>query len=222
MTSRYVQLDLMTWNDVPHPATVFESEKETALRDSICKEWRECTHGATCMNDEINVDCVYYKDEPYKLPESAKPQIDFKTLINTGYSRDEAKVLAAGYMLVRYTREEKLIEVSAAIATDGWKEFEPFLTYAAAERKLKEMIDSGRINTGHDGKIIMTGWNRPGGLINDGFEFYRCYGMNAYDQGCCIKQGSKNWSNWGKYADQAELITAWDGLMNDDLKALEG
>jgi hypothetical protein len=68
----------------------------------------------------------------------------------------------------------------------------------------------------------MSGWNQPGGLLKSGFEFYRCYGFHDYDSSFCIKQGSKNWSNWGKYSSREELKKAWDKLMNEDPKALEG
>lgn len=138
------------------------------------------------------------------------------------FRRDEAKLLDAGFRLVRYRRYDKTIELSEADPCNGWLLLDPFPTYAAAERKLKEFKDKGNIETGTDGKIIMSGWNQPGGLLKAGFEFYRCYGFHDYDSSFCIKQGSKNWSNWGKYSSREELKKAWDTLMNEDPKALEG
>jgi hypothetical protein len=137
------------------------------------------------------------------------------------FSRDQLKLLAAGFQLVRYTRDEKKIEQSEADPVNGWCTHEPFSTYAAAERKLKKCKNSGDIETDLAGKIVMSGWNRPGGLIKQGFEFYRCYGLHSYDTSFCIKVGSKNWSNLAKYPDAAALRIAWDELMKDP-KALEG
>lgn len=179
--------------------------------DSCCAHCKnECNAGQRCTWPSADVSTQ---------PEKA--ETGWRNIMTFGFSRDQAKVLAAGFMLVRYTREEKLVEVSAPLMEEGWKQFEPFPTYAAAERKLKEMIESGRVNTDNTGKIIMTGWNQPG-VRKEGFEFYRCYGLYEYHTSCCIKQGSTNWSNWGKYKDREELKEAWDKLMNEDPKALEG
>ena len=139
-----------------------------------------------------------------------------------GFSRDQMKLMDAGFSIVKYIREEKKILQNCSTPELGWFLVGVYPTYAAAERKLKEMKDGGCIETDLDGTIIMSGWNQPGGLLKAGFEFYRCYGLREYDANCCIKQGSKNWSNWGKYKDQAELREAWDKLMNEDMKALEG
>lgn len=138
------------------------------------------------------------------------------------FSRDEIKVLSEGFNLVRYCRFDKTIEMSEADPCNGWLLLDPFPTYAAAERKLKEKKDRGDIETGTDGKIIMTGWNQPNGLSKAGFEFYRRYDINQYTPTGSIKQGSKNWSNWGKYDNQEELQAAWDTLMETDMKALRG
>jgi hypothetical protein len=208
--SDLIQYSLFDQVEEPSAAeTVGISEKEQGMRDKICKEWRICPYGETCMDDTINLDCICFKDEPDKLPLGA-------------FSKCQMKVLSAGFPLVRYTRNEKKIEITEADPVNGWAVLEPFPTFAAAERKLRELKDKGHIETGVDGKIIMSGWNQPGGLLKAGFEFYRCYGLNQYDQGCCIKHGSKNWSNWGKYGCREELKKAWDDLMINDPKALEG
>lgn len=138
------------------------------------------------------------------------------------YSRDERKVVAAGFGLVRYNRDLKTVQITNDDPATGWGPAVPFNTYAAAERTLKATIEQGCIETGLDGKIVMSGWNRPGRLMEAGFEFYRCYGLRNYDTGSCIKVGSKNWSNLAKYGSREELQQAWDKLMSDDPKALEG
>lgn len=186
----------------------FNQEKQAKKNDSICKEWRSCIWSPACMTPENDETGICYRDEP-------------QLLSLTAFSRDEIKVVAAGFPLVKYFREDKKLQISEADPANGWTVLEPFSTYAAAERKLKELKASGHIETGLDGKIIMSGWNQPGGLLEAGFEFYRCYGFNTYDQGCCIKQGSKNWSHWAKYPGPEDLKVAWNKLMQDP-KALEG
>lgn len=200
MAKDFVQMDLLEWQD---------TSQETSRRTDICFAWEACMHRDICFTPENEEAGICFIDEPDQLPRGI-------------FSRCELKVLAAGFSLVRYTREEKKIELSEADPINGWAALEPFPTFAAAERKLKELKDKGDIETGIDGKIIMTVWNRPGGLIKAGFEFYRVYGFHAYDTGHCIKVGSKNWSNLAKYKDRPELRIAWDKLMNEDPKALEG
>lgn len=235
MASDFVQLDLLSWTPVaidPMSAvrgvswidTAYYPIRKALMNDSICKTWRTCPHGTVCMDDTINTDCVCYQDEPHLLPviHRSHPDPAINRLMTYGFSRDEAKVLHGGFHLVRYTRDEKKLELSEADHCNGWLALEPFPTYAAAERKLKELKTAGNIETDLKGKIIMTGWNQPGGLLKAGFEFYRVYGLRAYEENFCIKQGSKNWSNWKKCATREELQAAWNELMNNDLKALEG
>lgn len=189
---------------------------------SLAELCRRCKTAHTHCSDC----CAHCKDtcnagQRCRWPEVVAPEVDEQS--ERIFSRDQLKLLDVGFSLVRCTREEKRIDlVTSAQQERGWCSIGPFPTYAAAERKLKELKDQGCIETDRNGKIIMTGWNRPGGLLKEGFEFYRCYGLHEYDQGCCIKQGSKNWSNWGKYKDPAELEKAWSELMNGDSKALEG
>jgi hypothetical protein len=248
MARDFVQLDLLEWNEQPKANELtFEAvdqiledhnkQKETSRRTDICFDWQACMHRDICFTPDNEEAGICFIDEPDKLPRGA-------------FSRCEMKVLAAGFSLVRYAREEKKIELSevSTISTEqlsegfcdecgvypcccwddglspvtSWTALEQFPTYAAAERKLKELKENGCIETGVDGKIIMTGWNQPGGLLKAGFEFYRVYGFHTYDTGHCIKVGSKNWSNLAKYSTRAELRTVWDKLMNEDPKALEG
>lgn len=188
-----------------------EEWEENERREAICKTWKECEHKEICFTPQNEEDGICFFDEPHRIPVEHRPI----------FSRDQLKVLASGFNLVRYTRDEKKIEMSEADPCNGWLLLEPFPTFAAAERKLKELKERGDIETGIDGKIIMSGWNQPGGLLKAGFEFYRCCGLHSYDTSFCIKVGSKNWSNLAKYPDAAALRTAWSELMNNS-KALEG
>lgn len=220
MAKDFVQMDLFNWPNsfeqlaADYKDVVFEpcpqrKDIENARRSGICPDWQACMHRDICFTPENEQDGICFIDEPDKLPRGE-------------FSRCELKVLAAGFHLVRYTREEKKLELSEADICNGWTALEPFPTYVAAERKLKELKSQGHIETGLDGKIIMSGWNQPGGLSKAGFEFYRVYGFHTYDTGHCIKVGSKNWSNLAKYKDRAELRAAWSRLMTEDPKALEG
>lgn len=161
--------------------------------------------------------CVFPADQaqaaaPAPLPDN----------ISDVFSRDERKVLAAGFALVRYTRDAKLIQLSEADLCNGWCSLDPFKTYAEAERKLKELKSRGHIETDSRGKIVMSGWNQPGGLLKAGFEFYRSYWFRDEEkETCSIKVGSRNWSNLAKFGSRAELEAAWTKLMEDP-KALEG
>lgn len=181
---------------------------EICRRDEICKEWRWCRWGAACMSENNDQEAFAYCENPRKAPLSA-------------LSRDELKVIAAGFPLVKYFREEKIIRVSEAELANGWCELPPFATYAQAERKLKALKAEGHIESNLDGTIVMSGWNQPSGLKQAGFEFYRMYGHETYHTSQCIKLGSKNWSNWQKFTDREETLQAWYQLMQDP-KALEG
>ena len=203
-----------------YPTCVFPADQaEAAARDKICPEWRTCKHGEICMDDSINLECVCYLDEPDKLPGAPSPLPEG---ISDGFSRDQRKVLAAGFALVRYTRDAKLIQVSEADICNGWCSLDPFKTYAEAERKLKELKNRGHIETDSRGKIVMSGWHQSAGIKASGFEFYRSYWFNDGEkETCSIKVGSRNWSNLAKFDSRAELEAAWTKLM-DDPKALEG
>lgn len=140
------------------------------------------------------------------------------------FSRDELKVLAAGFQLAEYSREEKMVWHSVFDLDNDYKLWTvagTYPTYAAAERKLKELKASGCIETGLDGKISMSDWFKNG-LRDAGFEFYRVYGLRNHDQeGFSIRAGSKNWSICQRATSKEELQTAWDQLMLTE-KALEG
>ncbi|NTW87802.1 MAG: hypothetical protein HGB26_01460 [Desulfobulbaceae bacterium] len=191
------------------PVTTAHVAGEETCRDEICKEWLTCRWGDACMDDhQINLECCCFKDEPHRIPLDA-------------LSRDERKVASAGLPLVKYFREQKTIWVSCAELANGWEKLPEFATYAQAERKLKALKEQGHIESDRDGKIVMSGWMIANALRANGFEFYRCYGLEDYQTGCCIKIGSKNWSNLAKYDTPEELRAAWDDLMNQP-SALEG
>ena len=146
----------------------------------------------------------------------------YQALRDICYSLDHAKVLAEGYRLIIYHREDKKLEMTAVNPLDGWIIKDGYATYAATERALKEILSAPEwIAAGKNGTI--GGSSSAGGEIRQaGFEFYRIYGLHDYDSSFCIKQGSKNWSNWGKYSSREELQAAWDTLMATDMKALRG
>ena len=190
---------------------VTAEEVPAAVRDSICAEWRSCIWAEACMTPANDDTGICYKDEPEQLP-------------LTSFSRDELKVLQAGFFLVKYFREEKILRIADGPNDQGWKVLEPFKTYAAAERELNGYKAAGYVESDRQGKIIMTGWHQPQGLREEGFEFYRAYGLrdNSYQgEPCCIKIGSRNWSNLAKYPDKTAIRSAWEELMKDP-KALEG
>lgn len=185
--------------------TDLEAE-EVARRDSICKEWRDCRWGEACMSLANDAEGIAYCQDASAVPLSE-------------LSRDERKVRNAGFLLVKYFRDKKILRVSEADPASGWAELGPFVTYAQAERMLKSYKERGLIEASPDGTITMSGNTSP--LFAAGFEFYRCYGHRAHDASCCIKAGSRNWSNWNKYPDSETLLKAWSELMQDP-KALEG
>lgn len=162
--------------------------------------------------------------EPWpKLKDWAYGIRSISDLMNKGgYSRDQAKVLRAGFQLVKYTRESKQIEFTGTDPLDGWSLLDGFPTYAAVERKLKEMLDQSEyVATGDDGTIGGS-TNMSGKLRKAGFDFYRVYGLREYENDFRIKQASKNWATFKKCDSAEQLQAAWDDLMETDMKALKG
>lgn len=158
-----------------------------------------------------------------KLKEWAYGVRSMSDLMNKGgYSRDQAKVLRAGFCLAKYTRELKQIEFTCTDPLDGWAVLDGFPTYAAVERKLKEILDQPEyVATGDDGTIGGS-TNLNGKLQKAGFEFYRVYGLHEYHTDFRIKMGSKNWATFKKCDSKEQLLSAWDKLMETDMKALKG
>lgn len=143
-----------------------------------------------------------------------------RALTKKGFSRDEIKVLRAGFSLVKYIRDEKKVLKSCADPMLGWFLMGISPTYAAAERRLKDLItDPKCIQTTEDGTIDMTGGSKR--LYDAGFDFYRHEGIMTGHGSPRIKQASKNWGNWQKFASEKEVKAAWAELMKNE-KALEG
>lgn len=137
------------------------------------------------------------------------------------FSRDEAKLIAAGFVLVKYDREAKSIQQTYIEGGKGWAPSITFSTYAAAERTLKEALKQENVvEVTLDGHANYSSCGRK--LFTAGFDFYRTEGIiPGHGDIPRIKQGSKNWGTWGKYEQPFELKNAWDELMKDP-KALHG
>jgi len=155
------------------------------------------------------------------VPETQPALIETVTSAADLYTRDETKLLTAGFILVRYDREAKTVQRTSANSAAGWAPAVLFNTYAAAEKTLKDMLKIDTIiEVSLEGKANLTTCRRK--LLAAGFDFYRSEGViPGHGTVPRIKQGSSNWSTWGKYEQLYELKNAWDELMTDD-KALEG
>lgn len=147
----------------------------------------------------------------------------FSQLEGRGFYSDEAKILCAGFSLVRYAREEKRIY---QVLTDGpitycWLKGLPFATYAAAEKTLAQLLLTNPlcIQVSESGQV--TGYKNINKLGAAGFDLYRSEGIIPGHGTPRIKCFSKNWGNWNKYASGEEVKAAWDELMKDK-KALQG
>ena len=138
------------------------------------------------------------------------------------FSRDEQKLIAAGYVLVKYDREAKSIQQTYIESGNGWTPAITFKTFAAAEKTLKEAIAlENVVEVTLDGKVNFASCRSK--LFKAGFDFYRTEGIisgHGHDVPR-IKQASKNWGTWGKYEHPYQLKNAWDELMKDE-KALIG
>jgi hypothetical protein len=137
------------------------------------------------------------------------------------FNCDEHKLLVAGYILVKYNRELKTIQQTYIPPKRGWAPSVTFGTFAAAERTLKEALAADNVvEVCLEDEVNMTSSSKK--LYAAGFEFYRSEGIiPGHGISPRIKQGSKNWSTWGKYESPEELKAAWVELMKDQ-KALNG
>lgn len=157
------------------------------------------------------------------ISEPVKPSIrDFQ---ERGFSVDESKILAAGFVLVRYTQEDKTIDIADPEEwKSGWVPHEdsPFKTYAAAERAMSDMLKHPQcICVSSDCGEASSGGRTREKLSKAGFDFYRVEGTIPGHGTPRIKAWSKNWGTWNKYVSGAEVEAAWAELMKDD-KALVG
>lgn len=214
-----------------------EIEEDTtdrdAWRDSTCGEWRECSFAEPCFAQDYTGDAVCLKDEAAKAiaPEVADDEdtthperptflgMDFQDMMKWSWSRDEAKLLAAGFRLVRLDREMKRIDVSCHNPRLYWTADTVRETFAAAERDLKRAIEGPEqfVEVSMDGQTQDRGHK----LKAAGFTFYRVECLTGHHEQCRIKIGP-NWSTWKKFDTPAECQAAWDDLMDNDPMALEG
>ena len=144
--------------------------------------------------------------------------MNFHDLMKWSWSRDEAKLLAAGFRLVRLDREMKRIDTSCHNPRLYWTPDTIRETFAAAERDLKQAVE------GPENFIAVSmngGAGRCAKLDSAGFTFYRVEGLTGHHEQCRIKVGP-NWSTWKKFDTPAECQAAWNELMDNDPKALEG
>ena len=153
-----------------------------------------------------------------------EPDPSINTYIVQGFSRDQAKLLLAGFTLVRYGRTEKVIYL--AVPDEGKSHWfkhvgSPFATYTAAEKELKDLLSMlGYIEVTSDGLVLVTG-RKHSELSAAGFDLYRSEGIVQGHGTPRIKCFSKNWGTWQKYETGEEVQAAWDELMKNE-KALQG
>jgi hypothetical protein len=192
---------------------------------AACHTSSDCDDCCKTCSDQCKASQFCRRDSAAE--ETEQPQVDqnaltFAELLGLGYSRNAAKILLAGFSLVHYDRDAKCIHTSAPDLRDDWFMFEPFDTYAAAERALKEMLeDPGVIQIGMDAKGAVTGNQKH--LTAKGFEFYRLFNERkefGANEPCRIKKGP-NWTTFMKAADTEVILAAWEDLLNNDMNALE-
>jgi hypothetical protein len=203
------------------------AKAEMARRDSICKTWNECEHQDICFTEQNEEDGICFKDEPHRLPVVEEPAkaLTFQELMQWGYSRNEAKIIAAGFQLVKYSRDERVVSITAVDPRGGWLSSPPASTFAAAERDLATVLE-------RPGLIEVAG-NKKGGVVGHkcmhalravGFEFYRAERVmgpnNSGEVISKIKFGS-SWRTWKKFDTPNEYEHAWNTLMTTHPFALE-
>jgi len=186
----------------------------TDERDTICQEWRACNYAEHCFSQDID-----QVDDPLCLRDAAaKLEI---------FGRNQRKILAAGFTLVRMNRLAKIVEfVEPAGPISAWQKHPhaPFATYAQTERTVELMCQDPKcIHVTEDNNVIGGQWSGKSWskLYAAGFEFYRMTGTYA-EQSPRITYGSKYWSTWKKFTTAAECTEAWEQLMTTDPLALKG
>lgn len=154
---------------------------------------------------------------------SAPSGPSIKDLMKKGasrFTRDEAKILAAGFHLVKYNRAEKSVHKICTNPMLGWYLFGISKTYAEAERRVKELLVNPLcIEVSGDGTA--TGHVSNHRLSAAGFQFYRSEGIIRGHGTPRIKIGP-NWTTLEKFGTDKQCKKAWDVLMEGDLKALQG
>jgi len=165
--------------------------------------------------------------EEQNLQETSSLQKLINMYQDAGLKPDEAKILAAGFILVRYIREEKT--VYERLPGDkwhlGWLKLmgSPFATFTQAERQLAAILkDPQVIQVRPETGEVITGTGRCyDKLVLAGFDLYRSEGIVAGHGRPRIKCYTKGWGNWKKFETGKECQKAWDELMLTD-KALQG
>ncbi len=188
-------------------------ETENQRRDSICKIWTECQHKGICFTPANEEAGICFIGEPSRLPSPTTIQLTFNELMGWGYKRNEAKILAAGFQLVKYDRYEKQLSVTAVDPRAGWLHLLARETFSAAERDLETMITDGMIYISGNIIAAVPSHKCISALRDKGFEFYRKEDLR-------IKYGS-GWRTWKKFSTPEECTTAWDTLMTTHPYALE-
>lgn len=159
------------------------------------------------------------------LPQASALSPRIEALGRKGFSLDEAKILAAGFNLVRYVREEKRIDSALPDGPepDTWLKGLPDKTFAAAEKRLAAILEAPREIFVSEGCVSTAykGNKSWGKLTLAGFDFYRKEGVTPGHGTPRIKCYSRNWGTWEKFETPAQVEAAWEELMKNE-KALEG
>lgn len=135
------------------------------------------------------------------------------------FKEGEIKILRAGFALVLYDREQKTVYRSYPDPRRGWAPMGIFPTYAAAERKVAELLEDPRaVQVNFSGQTLNSRDEKK--LRDAGFSFYRNAGMDYGEKWGRIKIGP-SWSTYRKLETREDLETAWTELMKDE-KALQG
>jgi hypothetical protein len=195
----------------------------------IPREKKKTARGPTSKDCQLS---LFSDPEP-------TPANPVNSLMEKGFSRDEAKILLAGFDLLRYDKEVKTVWVAESQITwdsneKGWavdpeKEEprwyktgkSPYKTFAEAERAVKTIIDDAATIEVNKLGIVDNGAGRKLLKESEGFEFYRSEGIIPGHGTPRIKNMGTNWGNWKKFETGEECQKAWDELMLTD-KALQG
>lgn len=198
--------------DCPAGIAAREENKPTDPTCQRCHEAHpECGSCCELCKDQCNLSQTCLLKEAEEEKQTEKPTVN--ELMLWGYNHNEAKILAAGFSLVKYDREAKQLFISAEDPRGGWLLLPERETFAAAERDLEQMIADGSINVAGNHKGTVAGHKCMHRLRAAGFEFYR----NGGDR---IKYGD-SWKTWKRFDDSIDCLTAWEELLSTDPKALE-
>jgi len=167
---------------------------------------------------------LFYAAEQTLAPEPQSALSGVDGFRSQGFTLDEAKLLHAGFSLVRFNREKKTVEYAGMFSGPEWNltAGSPYATYTQAERELQSFFAG--MKQWNPVKVSLQGNAYCGNnaeLAKAGFVFYRQEGVMPGHGTPRIKSSDKNWGTWRKYETGAEVLAAWAELMKDE-KALEG